>query len=496
MLASENLPFPIFSLLLLIGISVLVIIITGEIFAPGLITEGFEVIPQASFWSTFVSPRGDIGPNKEDPGYIRDPRYFNDYTDVTRIGVPYDFCRVIAPVENPTNFFFACALAGTDGTSSVSFRTANVKDGFKTSYDDYMNDTNGDGRNDYCRILKWKDGTWQPQCLRSGDTGFDTRNVVDSAPPANIKTLLSFYQDCVMWLRFDRNLSDTVGSVKVQTSGGLAIDERPNTSLEGVEFNGIDQFLRISDSNDLSLGFNVPLRSLRSWMVWVKFDKFTNNAKIFDFGNDKQDNVFLGILGKGDPAISQMEEAEIVQESTIPNKPSGAQAVMEMSPRRLMETTSANVDEWTCNGFELEPKKISRPPISGKIQVKYASLLYEVWDKQARKMSIKVNNIIPLGKWVHIAVVAQNNDAFRPDISIYVNGIQTLTKKSGFLPSASNMTSCYIGKSNWANNVSKYENRDELFKGRMFDLRAYQASVSKGLVESSYIWGKEKLGIE
>ena len=74
----------------------------------------------------------------------------------------------------------------------------------------------------------------------------------------------------------------------------------------------------------------------------MKFDEFTNNAKIFDFGNDKQDNVFLGIIGKGDPAISQMIDAEIVQESTIPQKPSGAQAVMEMSPRRLMETTSAN----------------------------------------------------------------------------------------------------------------------------------------------------------
>jgi hypothetical protein len=76
-----------------------------------------------------------------------------------------------------------------------------------------------------------------------------------------------------------------------------------------------------------------------------------------------------------------------------------------------------------------------------------------------------------------------------------VNGEAAYNKPSGFLPSTSKMTNCYLGKSNWANNVSQYENRDELFKGSMFDFRAYQATVSKDLIQESYLWGKDKLGL-
>ena len=54
----------------------------------------------------------------------------------------------------------------------------------------------------------------------------------------------------------------------------------------------------------MTLGFMVPLRAIRAVMMWVRFDEFTNNAKIFDFGNGKgKDNFFLGILGKGDPDV-------------------------------------------------------------------------------------------------------------------------------------------------------------------------------------------------
>ena len=57
------------------------------------------------------------------------------------------------------------------------------------------------------------------------------------------------------------------------------------------------------------------------------------------------------------------------------------------------------------------------------------------------------------------------------------------------------MTNCYIGKSNWANSVSQYENRDELFKGSLFDFRAYTVSLSEDLITQTYDWGLEKLGL-
>ena len=495
----------VFPLLLLISIIIIGIVVTGELISPGLVKEGFQNLPETSYWATFVSPRNDIGPDKEDQTYIRDPRFFNDYSDVGRLGVSYDFCRMIAPADDPKNLFFACALAGTDRLDSAKFRTAGVKDGFRVSYDDYMRDVNGDGRAEYCRILASADSSWQPTCVVSTDTGFDSKEIVDHDPPADIQTLLTFYQGCVVWLRFMSDMKDTIGNVTVQTAGSIVIDESPRPDKsDGLYFNGSNQFLRISDMSDLSLGFHVPLRSVRVFMVWAKFDAFTNNAKLFDFGNGRgKDNVFLGILGKGDASASS-ESATLRKlicgdESTVPTGNSGAQPVTEMSPQRLMETSSANVNEFVCLDPELNARKMSpsfpQTGDHGTEGAKSATLLYEVWDKQARKMRIKVNGVVPLGKWVHIAIAATNNDAFRPNIGVYINGKKVVEKESGFLPSTGTMTNCYLGKSNWANATSQYENRDELFKGSMFDFRMYQGSVSEGMIMDSYTWGAARLRV-
>uniref|UniRef100_A0A6C0KP25 LamG-like jellyroll fold domain-containing protein n=1 Tax=viral metagenome TaxID=1070528 RepID=A0A6C0KP25_9ZZZZ len=496
----------IFPLLLLISIILLGIVVSSELIAPGLVQEGFENLPESSYWARFVAPRNDIGSFKEDQSYIRDPRYYSDYADVGRLGVPYDFCRMIAPADDPTNLFFACALAGTDGLDSAKFRTAGTKDGFRISYDDYMRDVNGDGRADYCRILANPDSSWQPMCVKSTDTGFDSKEVVDSDPPAQIQTLLTFYQGCVVWLRFMSDMKDTIGNINVQTAGSIVIDETPRRdTTDGLYFNGSNQFLRISDQPDLSLGFHVPLRAVRVFMLWAKFDKFTNNAKLFDFGNGKaMDNVFLGILGKGDPPASASASASLRQricgdESTVPTGNSGAQFVAEMTPQVLMETSAANVNEFVCLNPELRPRKLSPSfPPTGDINTDgatRATLIYEIWDKQARKMRIKVNGAVPLGEWVHIAIAATNEDAFRPNLGVYINGQKIVDKESGFLPSTGTMTNCYLGKSNWANATSQYENRDELFQGSMFDFRMYQGRVPEQMIKDSYSWGKMRLNM-
>lgn len=485
----------VFPFLLLCTIILVGIVVTSEVLAPRLLLEGFSALPAPSYWSFAAAPRNDIGPDQEDPGFIRDPRYFNGYTDVSRIGASYDFCRMIAPSDDPTNMFFACALAGTDNLSSTSYRTTNVRSGFRLSIDDYMN-INKQGRGDYCRILKYKDGSYQPICARSQDIGFDSREAIDPSPPESIVRLLSFYQGCVLWLRMYADMNDYVKTVTVQTAGSLTIDESIRQTTDGLSFNGANQYLRISDSSDLTLGTVVPIRSIRAWMVWVYFDEFTNNAKIFDFGNgSSRDNVFLGILGKGDSAVSSSGSGS---ESTVPTGPSGQQAVLEMSPQRLLATTDANVDEFTCSDPSILPKRLSPsrlpthevgPPTGS------ATLLYEVWDKQSRKMSIKVNGAIPLNQWTHVVITSTTDDAFRPDIVVYVNGEQVFEKKSGFLPSTSSMTNCYIGKSNWASGT-QYANADTLFKGSLFDFRAYRTSAPLQLIQDSYAWGKEKLGLE
>ncbi len=501
----------LFPTLLLFTCIVLVLSIGLELLSPGFVTEGFANIPRTTYWSTFVAPRSDIGPfdpmgsKQEDPSYTRDPRYFNNYADVSRLGVSYDFCRVLVSKENSDEKFFACALAGTDNLDSTKFRTPSTKDGFRLSYDDYMRDINGDGRDDYCRILKWKDGSYQAVCNRSTDIGFESKEVVDSEPPKDIQTLLRFYDGCVLWLRFMNNMNDYVDSVKVSVAGQMSIDEtiRQDSTTKGLEFLGGDQFLRISDSSDLTLGNNVPIRSVRAWMVWAYFDEFTNNAKIFDFGNGAgRDNVFLGIYRKGDTSMDTNELRPLLcgGDETLPEGKTGAQPVEEVTPQELMKTTDANVDEYSCTGIEVFPRRL-QPSFPGQRKrtskkTGKATLLFEVWDQQSRKMSIKVPSVIPERKWVHICITAMSDDAFRPDMAVYINGQKVMEKESGWLPATSTMSNCYLGKSNWANDTSTYENRDESFKGRLFDFRAYRKSVKADVIQDSFDWGKERLDIQ
>jgi len=479
-----------FSLVFYITLSLLAIIACTELLLPKVMTEGFTaIVPQSSFWSTFIAPRADVGPIEEDSDYIRDPRYFNGYADVSRLGVAYDFCRMVTK-KGKEDLFFACALSGTENLDSTVFRTNSVKGGFRISKDDYMRDINNDGRADYCRILLDRDSTYQPLCVRAGDGRFDSRDVVDPSPPLDIQQLLRFYEGCEIWLRFSNSLEDTVGAVNVQIAGGITVDEMPSAPV-GVTFNGANQYLRIYDGDSLTLGTGVPLRSIRTWMVWVRYDAFTNNAKIFDFGNGSSaDNVFLGILGAGDYGLQHANE------STIPTEPSGQQDVPETTPKNLMETTDANVNDFECKAIEVFPRKLKPSTVSSDtIPSDKATLLYEVWDKKSRKMRITVNNVLPLKKWTHIAITADSDDAFRPALTVYIDGIKVYTKLDGCLPSTGLMTNCYFGKSNWRVSSSQYSNKDELFKGSLFDFRAYSVPVSPDFIAESFSWGAGMLGL-
>jgi hypothetical protein len=488
---------------------VLMTLAVAELLWPQKVKEGFESLvpvlsPRAGYFAKFVPRRGDLSEGSEQEGYIQDPRYFLGYADVQRLGFDHDFCRMVESKNNESIKFFACALAGTENLNGISFRTPTVQDGFRLSRDDYMRDIEGKGRQAYCRILKGKDGTYQPLCNRAMDTEFDTELVVDTEPPADIKTLLRFYEGCVFWYRFRDDMVDYVGNTKLLKAGGVDVKEKPNPPVaEGVRFNGFDQFLRLGDNVELELGSIVPLRSLRGLMVWVYFDEFTNNAHILDFGDGPgKNNVVLGIIGRGDSNISDAGRLRppllCGEDSTVPDKPSGAQPCPVMSPQELMKTTSANVNEFECVGFEENPRRLPPSRVRDKTVVgakDKATLLYEIWDNQQRKMRITIPGIIPKGKWTHICITAQNEDAFRPDIGVFINGELSFLQPSGFLPQASTLAQCYLGKSNWSNVTSQYENKDELFKGRLFDVRGYKQSVTDKVIKESVAWGKAKLGL-
>jgi len=56
-------------------------------------------------------------------------------------------------------------------------------------------------------------------------------------------------------------------------------------------------------------------------------------------------------------------------------------------------------------------------------------------------------------------------------------------------------TNNYLGKSNWTNDTSTYELRDELFKGRLYDFRMYKSAMSEKKIKNTIAWGKKNLGI-
>lgn len=496
-----------------IGFVILLTALFLEVLAPKRLAEGFQALvpvnekeKDGNFLTQRFVRRGDVGPDKEWKGYIQDPRYFHGYADVQRIGKRNDFCRVVLKEGDGSETFFACGLAGTKADlSPYTFRTRSVAKGLKLSRDDYMRDIVDEGREAYCRILKDRDGEYKPLCLRATDTGFHPIDVLDENPPEEIKTLVDFYSGCRMWLRLRDDMVDYLGNAILQTAGGITLDHTPNPEVtRGLFFNGQDQFVRLGDTNELSLGNKIPLRKIRAFSVWAYFDAFTNNAHIFDFGDGPGlNNIFLGILGKGEvgDVPNELRPGPKCAETTVPTGEVGAQWCPEIRAEELLKTSAANVDEYSCVGPELQARRLA--PIQTRIvqpeagaTATRATLIFEIWDKRLRKVQIKVNRAIPLKKWVQITVTTTSTDSLRPTYNVYINGTLMHVLEDGFLPQAATTSNNYLGKSNWVNYKTEYENQDELFSGSLFDFRMYETPISDRKVKRIVQWGASKLGLD
>lgn len=489
---------------LLLTLILLLIIVAIEIWKPELINEGFAnlvSVGDSAFWSQWMPRRGDVGLDHaaEEGGYIRDIRYFAGYTDVQRIGKDHDFCRIISPEGDEDNKFFACALGGTEGLSTIKYRTPSTKDGFELSRDDYMNHISN-GRVGYCRILKTSADTFEAKCNPSTDSSFKASMINDPNPPEEMQQMLQFYEGIVFWLRFKDDILDYAKNLIVSTMGKLTIDEVPKPITHGLEFNGIDQYLRIGDTPNLAFGDIVQLKYLRAVSFWVYFDEFTNNAKIYDFGNGAgQDSVVLGILGRGNMGTqTDTDTAQCQDESqkTLPTKSSGQQCTLEQSPQMALLTSSANINQYDCPAPEIFGRIMEplHPKSAAKHTAKTADLIYEIFENKMRKLHIQVKDAVSLKKWTHIAITATNNDAFRPGLKIYKDGKLVHTEESAWLPQTNYTTKNYIGKSNWMDASSQMDNKDELFKGSLFDFRGYRTAMSHKKIEKTVEWGKQLLG--
>lgn len=492
-------------LIILATIIVFEFVLHGTAFKEGF-QSGLINASESPFWASFAPRRGDIGPGdasaEEEAGYIRNIRYFQGHVDVQRLGVDHDFCRLVgagagaagAGAAAKEDLQLACALAGTDGLSSVSFATEKQSQGFRISRDDYMRDVTGDGRADYCRILKTGERQWEALCREATDTGFAKKDTVDPDPPKTIKELLNFYNGCLWWFRFADDMVDYCDQLAISHAGGVSMDEADvkriqdmdTCNIDGLELNG-KQFMRIGEKKTLEFGDKIRMRGVRAFSLWVKFDEFTNNTHIFDFGNGAgKDNVWLGITKPAEETAADL--APSMCESTVPAWPSGPQAPVEQTPQEYMKTSDANVDEYECTGGAKE-SQFEAGKARG-LPKKRADMIYEVWDKTQRVMRIKVPNAFELGRWTHVAITAKDTKSFRPDINVWIDGRVMFSKEAGFLPQTDYMSRNYIGKSNWSDVISQYSDKDELFKGRIFDFRAYAEPID---VAPIYAWGKRLL---
>ena len=468
--------------------------------------EGFASTDQ-NYFAAYYPKRSDVLPGqtieKEAP-WIRDLRYKEQYVDIQKLGAKSDLCRVVAKADDPGSMIMACALAGTDGSSSVAYRTKSKASGFRFSRDDYFRDINSDLRDDYCRILKDKpapEDAWSVHCVVAGIDSFQSKEVKDTEPPDGIVELLWFYESIMIWYRFKDDLKDYSENTHLGILGKIKIDQNPQNLLtEGVKINETlptltpgpaEQFLRIGENSELELENKVTLRDLRAISVWVKFDMFTNNARIFDFGNGSgHDNVFLGIEGKGNESKplneNESRPADVVCSRTAP---------IELQPQLYMKKTAANVEDYECPGPEpIDRATEDAKKTNKKRQKKQANLLFEIWDKEQRKMRIRVLDVIKEQQWQHITITTKDL-SYTPTWEIYIDGLRVFSKADGCLPQANYVTMNYIGRSNWEIASNQGEYKDERLRGSLFDFRMYRAPMSEIKVLKTIEWGKRLLGI-
>lgn len=518
--------------LLALAVGLLFLTLAIDIWQPSFLKEGFTTISVGDnpFLSGYFPRRGDVSFGTEEAGFVQDKRNVMGYADVQGLGVKHDFCRMIVPLgadkEDESGKFFACALAGTENLASTKYRTQSVKDGFKTSRDDYMRDVDNDGKTDYCAIIKMPNGYWEPQCYRGLTTTFDTRSMFDPDPPQDIAEIVEFYQGIMFWFRFIDDMKDYADNLKIFTAGDLEIEEadvkvQPSQLMmgnedrttnmdervqitKGLRFNGSDQYMRLGDSPDMGFGKKISLTTMRALSMWVYCDEFGNNVHFLDFGNGAgNDNVFVGILGRGDGTLDKGSEIRgdacknIDLNKVVPDFPSGAQFSPVMSPMELMLQT-ANVDDPKPQQAVLPRNLKPVSPPQGEKQGaggETATLLYEVWNGKLRMQHIKVQGAIKLKQWTHICITTATGDGVRPALQIWIDGFKMAEDSNAHLPQTSFTSNNYLGKSNWFSASSQFENKPEMFKGGLFDLRGYSQSITEGKLKKTIRWGKLRLGI-
>lgn len=253
----------------------------------------------------FIAPRRtDIGYIaegwNEEPGFERDLRYTETFTDLQGLGIATDFCRAVQHNDNPSSLHIACAVGRRDGMDTLEYRSRTRKEGFQFSRDDYWRKSEKTGRMDYCRIVRDPiTDEFIPMCAIAGPDGFRKQEERDIAPPSHIQKLLRAYEGIMAWFRWIDDENDVTKQMTVVPGSGTPEFPsllKPEVS-RGVQLNrkGTD---RKRDS--LRWGQTIEPREINAFSFWVYWDSFNEQrATVMECSNGggRKDRVWLGVEG-------------------------------------------------------------------------------------------------------------------------------------------------------------------------------------------------------
>jgi len=172
-----------------------------------------------------------------------------------------------------------------------------------------------------------------------------------------------------------------------------------------------------------------------------------------------------------------------------------------MSPQELMLST-ANIEKYTYDKTvvvrdlpHLMPMNLKQKVKASKKAPDTATLIWEVWNGELRMEHVNVLGAFKLKEWTHCCVTTASSDGVRPALQIWIDGQKRAQKDGTHMPQVAITKNNYLGKNNWMTGSSQFENKPELFKGGLFDVRGYSQPMSLQKLKKTISWGKKRLGL-
>lgn len=442
---------------------IVIILLIGYIVSETLgskIREGFAVPRRMDVGATYE------GWTHEETGYVRDIRYAETYTDVQGHGVAADFCRAVYKKGDPTSLHIACALATREHMDTMEYKSPSLKDGFRFSRDDYWRDVNGDGRMDYCRILRDENtGGFVSTCAMATADQIGPREERDTEPPASIRQLLEAYEDCLTWFRFQDDAVDSVNSAVLEYHGRPEIPSLIHPlKTRGIQFNRLSaetpavgpptDYFAWGERGTLHLDQDIAPSQIRAITFWVWLDAFTNQTRVMECCNPTsktvKDLVWIGV--------------ETIGKYLPPALPTNVyDPALEL-----------RADEIYRLGQQVEPVRV---PDRRQFQEEQSSWVFEIWDEEQPILRLSAPHTARTGKWQHVAIMTTDSTSWWPTWQIWIDGEKKAEKKDGRLIPALYLTQNKLG----------------LMSGCLQDFRIYKKPLSAAKLQTTISYGRAKL---